>query len=203
MEINYCPSCGGKIHGQIRFCSSCGVDFTTLGIKRKAAKQGDSFKSELKGFIEEFIENNTDLLKELAAKVEKGENVKKGMFFAVEMRGDTPKIRSGNVKDLEKILKETSHHKAFEKLFKEKDIDEVEFTEADFKVIDVLDGRRISINMPGVSSIDDVKIHEIDEGIEVLGRGENRIYFSKVALNSEFEIKSSRMEGENLLITIT
>jgi hypothetical protein len=179
MRINYCPNCGISIHGQTRFCSKC-------------------------EFIENFIENNSDLLKELSAKVEKGESFEKGMFFAVEMRGDKPIIKSGEIKDLKKILNDASVYPSIhEMISKESKSSVIEFTEVKSEIMDFEDGKRIILRLPGLSSRKDVTINTLDKGIEIIGKGKERIYFSKIPLDGEVEIKNSNLESEVLTIDIT
>ncbi|MFQ5801156.1 MAG: zinc ribbon domain-containing protein [Candidatus Hydrothermarchaeales archaeon] len=203
MEINYCPNCGQAAQSESRFCYNCGADLAQLfGFKRQAGS-GDEFKRDLKRFIEEFIEANSDLLKDLAAKVEKGEPLEKGMFFAVEMRGDKPIIKSGDIKDLEKFIKDTSIYPFFHHMAASKRTGGVEFKEAMAEVIESGYGRRVTVRLPGVSSIGDVMINRIGEGLEIVGRGEEVIYFSKVNLEGSFEMRDKRLLGEVLTIEVT
>jgi HSP20 family molecular chaperone IbpA len=201
MKINYCPNCGISIHGQTRFCSKCGFNLSELINIQRGSKSGDDLKSDLKKFIENFIENNSDLLKELSARVEKGESFEKGMFFAVEMHGDTPIIKSGEIKDLKKIFKDTSIYPSFHEMVSKNSV--IEFTEVKSEITDLEDGKRIILRLPGLSSRKDITINTLNKGIEIIGKGKEKIYFSKIPLDGEVEIKNSNLECEVLTIDIT
>ena len=202
MKVNFCPSCGVKIHGQTRFCSKCGAELSKLyGSQKSESSEGD-FKDVMKQFIESFVEGNTDLLKELSARVEKGQGLEKGMFFAVEMKGDKPVIKSGDAKDLEKILKSLpmAPSKMFSDLEKEGVLD---FEQIEAEVEKTQGGQKISLKLPGVSSIDDVVFNETDNSLEIMGKSDGTIYFSKVPMEGGFEIKEAMLDKDILTVEIT
>jgi hypothetical protein len=201
MKINYCPRCGVKIHGQTRFCSKCGISLAELKGHQKSAGDKGDFKEVMRQFIEKFIEGNSDVLKDLSAKVEKGEGFEKGMFFSVEMKGDKPVIKSGDVKDLEKIIKRLpgAHSKIFSGLEAE---DVLDFVESEAVVEKTRAGQKISLKLPGVSNIDDVTLNETCDSVEILGKSDGTIYFSRVPLEDGFDIKETRLEGETLIVTV-
>jgi hypothetical protein len=202
MKINYCPGCSIKIQGQTRFCSKCGFSLAELNNSQKRANHESDFKEVMKQFIENFIEGNTDILEELSAKVQNGEGFEKEMFFSVEMKGDKPIIKSGDVKDLEKILKglPVAHAKIFSG-FKRKDVIDFEHREA---TVEKTDGaQKISLKLPGVLRIDDVVLNETTDGLEIMGRCDGKIYFSKVPLEDGFKITETKLEEETFTVTVT
>ncbi len=202
MKINYCPSCGVKIHGQTRFCSKCGANLSELKDPQKSARYKGDFKEVMKQFIENFVEGNADLLKDLSAKVEKGEGFEKGMFFAVEMKGDRPVIKSGDVKDLDKMIKglPVPPSKIFSGFEGENVLD---FVEREAVVEKTQDGQKITLKLPGVSNMDDVVLNETGDGLEIMGKSDGKIYFSKVHLEEGFDIKETRLEAETFIVTVT
>jgi hypothetical protein len=203
MKINYCPNCGQAVQRESRFCHNCGADLARVfGFRGDDIPRG-GFKQDLSRFIEDFIENNSDLLKDLAASVEKGEPLGKGMFFAVEMKGDKPIIKSGDIEDLEKLLKDTSFYPFFHHMAVDKKAGRIEFKEAAAEVTKSEQGRKIKVRLPGATSIDDVMINRIREGLEIAGRGKEVVYFSKVKLEGDFEIKGKRLEEEVLTLEVT
>jgi hypothetical protein len=181
-------------------CSECGLDtakFENSGFDKTSTSD---LREELKNFIENFVESNSDLIKDLAARVEKGEGFEKGMFFAVEMKGGKPVIKSGDVKDLEKILKGTPTLTPFHKIFSGK---EIEFKEVTPEISEGSLGRKIVFRLPGVKNQDDIIVTRIDCGIELIGKTEEQIYFSKTQIKGPFQIIDSQLVNETFIINIT
>ena len=203
MTINYCPNCGNSIHGRLRFCSKCGANFARCQENLGGVEREDELKNELKGFIETFIESNADLLKELAAKVEKGERFEKGMFFAVEMKGGKPVIKSGDIEDLRKLLNRSNLSLPFNLPIGSDRGGPIEFRQENAQVQDTFEGKRVTLRLPGVSSLENVSISLIEDGVEIIARGRGRVYFSKAQLKGLLKIKSSRLEGDILTIDLT
>jgi hypothetical protein len=190
MKINYCPNCGQAVQRESRFCHNCGADFARLfGFRGEELPRGD-FKQDLSRFIEDFIENNSDILKDLAASVEKGEPLGKI-------------IKSGDMEDLEKLLKDTSFYPFFHHMAADKKARRIEFKEATAEVTKSEHERKIKVRLPGTTSMDDVMINKIRDGLEIAGRGKDVVYFSKVKLEGDFEIKDKRLEEEVLTFTVT
>jgi hypothetical protein len=201
MNINYCPNCGTSIQGTLRFCYKCGADFAEFNSKETIDFQGQNIKKDLKGFIEKFIEQNTDVFKELAAKVEKGERFEKGMFFAVEMKGDKPIIKSGDIRDLKDMLKKTSFQSSLRKIVGERE-GFVEFIEVKPKVDDLDKGQRITIKFPGVDSTRDIVLNQTSNGLEIIGKSNNRVYFSKINVKENFKILDKNIQNGIFTIKI-
>lgn len=202
MKINYCPECGIKIRGQTRFCSKCGFNLAGLNDTQKNQGRESDFKEVMKEFIENFIEGNTEILEKLSAKVQNGEGFEKGMFFAVEMKGDKPVIKSGDVKDLEEIFKGLPLVPA---KFLSGDESKVvlDFEQREAKVEKTGSGQKISLKLPGVFLIDDVVLNTTSDGLEILGKSDGKIYFSKVLLKDGFKVKETRLDEETLIVTVT
>ncbi len=199
MKINFCPSCGAQVHGVVRFCSKCGADFTRLTGDKAPNLRGD-FRVDIKAFIEDFVESNADLLKDLAARVERGEGFEKGAFFSVEMRGDKPIIKGGDLKDLEKILKGAKL--PFPLQMPKGAVNEMEFKEVRAETQEGVGFRKIHVKLPGVASLKDVTINRFEKGLEIIGRSDKTVYFSKVPLPDGFEVKTTNLEGEVLVVEV-
>jgi len=202
MRVKFCPSCGTPVHGAIRFCSRCGENLELLYALGRESRSADEFKRDLKSFIESFIENNAELIKELAAKVERGEAVEKGIFFSVEMRGGKPVIKAGDLKDLEKLIKGTPLYPALQEMFSKHSAGGVEFMEARPRISEEADRKLIELQLPGVSSLKDVAFNRIPGGLELIAKAERRIYFSKVELPEDAEISRSTLEEGLLRIEV-
>ncbi len=199
MRLNYCPECGHRIQVAAPFCEDCGIDFEIF-YEDKDGDFEDDFKASLKNMIDQLIENNSEVIKEIAERIKSGEPVDRGMFFAVEMGDGKPKIKSGDIKDLKRFLKDVplhsfmgqSHAQGCELVFKEV---QPEISEAGGV-------KKIRIAMPGVNSTASTVIRRMPEGLEVIGGSDGTIYFSKVASTDDLKIKSKRFEGEALVIEV-
>jgi HSP20 family molecular chaperone IbpA len=200
MKIKFCPNCGTAVQPPLSICSECGLDTAKFEKPAFNRASNNDLREELKNFIENFVESNSDLIKDLAAKVEKGEGFEKGMFFAVEMKGEKPIIKSGDVKDFEKIFKTAPTLTPFHKIFSGK---ETEFKEITPEIFEGPMGRRVTFKLPGVKNQDDVIVNLIENGLEIIGKTEDQIYFSKTQMTDPFQIINSSLVDETFIINIT
>jgi HSP20 family molecular chaperone IbpA len=204
MRINFCPSCGKSLQVKSTLCFECGEDLEDL-LQHKEndyLKEG-GLKSGAADIIEQFLENHTELLKELTSKTENGENFKKGIFFAVEVREGKPVIKKGNIKDLDNLLKNTPFYPSFQKINGSAETQPIEFNEVKGEIREIEKGKEIKVQLPGIDSQDKLTINRIDDGIEIIGAGKEKIYFSKVPLEQNAMIKSSKLNDGILTIKIT
>ncbi|RMF90412.1 MAG: hypothetical protein D6733_03960 [Methanobacteriota archaeon] len=203
MKVKFCPFCGRPLHGTIRFCPGCGESlegfFRGLGHSRPA----EDFRLSLKRMLEDFIEHNAELLEDLAARVERGEPFEKGMFFAVEMKGDKPVIRSGDISELGDMLKGTPFYSFFHGMASSPETGKIEFREVKAEVSSSGDGRLVTVELPGVSTMDDVMINRLEDGLEIAARGKGVFYFSKADLKGPFTVKDTRLSEGRLTIQVT
>ncbi len=199
MEFNFCPNCGDPFKSQGLTCGKCGLKLPSYSNIRRTEFEAKYIRGSFQNFFENFLESNADLLKDLAAKVEKGKGFEKGMFFAVEMKGDKPVIRSGDIKEFESFFKESQFPAHLNQMFTEKD-KSIEFKEAKVVVNTGSAGKKVTVEIPGVKNLADVWMNRCEDGLEVIGRVQNDIYFCKIHIKESFTVKSTRLEDSVLHI---
>lgn len=199
MRLKHCPECGHRIQAAAPFCEDCGIDLEIFRGNESGSFE-DSFKASLKSMIDDLIDNNSEIIKEIAEKVKSGEPVDKGMFFAVEMGDGKPKIKTGDIMDLERFLRDSSLSPFIGESASEGG--ELVFKEVKPEVSENGDVKKIRIAMPGVNANTSTVIRRMPDGFEVIASVDGTIYFSKVALAGDLKIKSKRFESESLVIEV-
>jgi hypothetical protein len=143
--------------------------------------------------MRDFIENNEEFLKELTEKIDSGAPVEKGMFFSVEMRGEKPIVKRGNIGDLEKVMKGVPLppfvRDVIQKSVPEGDRDKGrEVKETEHEILTVPRGKDILVQIPGVESKDNVEIKRREDRLEITGKGQGTIYFTEVDLEKDLVV---------------
>jgi len=202
MKLNYCSNCGESLSISANFCSNCGTSLTITNSKKDSGEGSKDFKEEIKGFLEDFVEKNEDLLKELAVNLENGKDIKKGMFFSVEMRGGEPIIKSGDVKDLDKMVGGIPFFESVKKLFPQKNEGKIVFEEVEPEIIESSFGVKINVGFPGVNSVENIVTTPIEEGVEIVGKSDEKVYFSKVRVPDEMRIENTEFNEGVLTLTL-
>lgn len=189
MKIQYCPFCGTKLEDTTSPCSACGGDLSRF----ISSPDPSDFAGQMETVMRDFIENNEDLLKELTEQMERGAPVEKGMFFSVEMRGEKPIMKSGNIEDMEKVLKGVPLppfvRNMIQKTIPSENSEKgLEFKETEHQILTVPRGKDILVQMPGVASKDSVEIKRKNDRLEVMGKGQGTIYFTEVDMEEDLVV---------------
>lgn len=203
MDVNFCPYCGTRVQEDKAFCTGCGKDLSRL---RNDKEPGD-FTGQLESIMKDFIENNQDLLKDLTEKIEKGDTGEKGMFFSVEMRGEKPIVRSGDLGDLEDFMEKAPLPDFVRKMIHTQSGHQetqkgLEFKEALYNSREVLNGRDVTVEMPGLETKSDVEIKKMGEKLEVIGKGQDTLYFVEVPVEDDLVVASYIVKSGILTIAL-
>ncbi len=178
MMLNYCPNCGNKIEHGADVCGGCGADLRAYA---GPSHRGD-FQEQLERMMHDLIRNNEGALKEMAEKMAKGDVSPRGMFFSVEMRDGKPIIKSGDMEEFKRRMGNMPLPSFLEDMVQKHNY-AIEFKEATAEVREHAGGKVIRVLMPGVASMRDVEINKRSKGLEIAGKTQKTVYFSKVPLN--------------------
>ena len=178
MRVNYCPNCGNKIEHAADVCRGCGADLRAYA----GPSYRGEFQEQLARMMQDLIRNNEGALKEMAEKMAKGDVSPRGMFFSVEMRDGKPIIKSENMEEFQKKMGNMPLP-SFLKDMVQKHNYALEFKEVQAAVRDQAGGKAIRVHMPGVESMGDVEMNKRSKGLEIAGKTQKTVYFSKVPLN--------------------
>lgn len=195
MMLNYCPNCGHRLEHTTNACESCGADLEAYRVQ----KYSGDFTKQLEKMMQDLIQNNEGVLKEMAEKMAKGEASPKGMFFSVEMRDGKPVIKSGDIEEFQRRMGNMPLP-SFLKDMMQKHNYALEFKEAKAVVREEVGGKSIRILMPGVSSMADIEIHRGRKGLEISGKTQKTVYFSQVVLNSRDTVLRAELKNGLLCI---
>ncbi len=197
MRLNYCPNCGSKMERDADVCGSCGTDLRAFAGPRYS---GD-FREQLERMMQDLIQNNEGALREMAEKMAKGEVSPRGMFFSVEMQGGKPIIKSGDIEEFQKKMGNMPLP-SFLKDMMQKHSYALEFKEAKAEVREQGGAKVISVPMPGVESMRDVEINKGSKGLEIAGKTQKTVYFSRVPLNIGDTIVRADLDNGALRIEV-
>ncbi len=189
MKIQYCPYCGTKLDNGGSPCKACGEDLSRF----VAGPAPTDFAGQMQGIMRDFIENNEDFLKELTEKIDSGVPSEKGMFFSVEMRGEKPIVKRGDIGELEKVMKGVPLppfvREVIQKSVPKGDPEKgLEFKETEHEIVNVPRGKDILVQMPGVESKDNIEIKRRENRLEIMGKGRDTIYFTEVDLERDLVV---------------
>jgi HSP20 family molecular chaperone IbpA len=192
MEINYCPTCGRKLERDERFCLNCGTD-----LSRFQPPKGD-LEAQLQDLMNRFIQDNPNFIKDMVEKIHRGEPPGKGMFFSVEMHGDKPIVRSGDIKDMEKIMKDIPLPPFVRDLIERskggpEEEARMEFQMAETSERKTAEGAEVEARMPGVDSMDAVEVNLRGGNLEIVGKSDDTLYFAEVPVERGMRIRDTRV----------
>jgi HSP20 family molecular chaperone IbpA len=194
MEVNYCPNCGKKREKGEVYCFNCGTDLSRF----EPPKGG--LEAQLQQLMNRFIQDNPDFIRDMMEKIQRGGFPGAGMFFSVEMHGDKPIVKSGDLKDMEKIMKDIPLPPFVRDLMERsrmegrpQDDAGMEFQMAETSERKIPEGTVVEARMPGVESMDAVEVNLRRGNLEILGRSAKTVYFAEVPVERGMVIKDTRV----------
>ncbi|MEE8401861.1 MAG: zinc ribbon domain-containing protein [Candidatus Hydrothermarchaeaceae archaeon] len=197
MEVNYCPSCGTKVSQEQNFCANCGAN-----LKGSKGYTGD-FGTQMEKTIRDLLENNAEALEELAEKMAKGGAGGKGLFFSVGVRDGRPLIKSRDIEDFEEIIKNAPIPSFVREMMGLKREERMEFKEVRVEVQSRESRKEFLIKMPRVKSLQDVEVNKRGDVLEVVGRGNETVYFAQLSLKERDVVFDTKFADGTLRIEVT
>ncbi|HDJ96608.1 MAG TPA: zinc ribbon domain-containing protein [Candidatus Aenigmarchaeota archaeon] len=182
-ERKTCPRCGRKVKSDFKFCPYCGEDLSRGYHK--------SLFEEVERDFEE-IDKLFDISK-FGFPVRSG-----GVSITIHSGEGEPRIEVktfGDYKRFEPHIKKKlgiKDHgiKEIERKVKKPKVTEEPKTE--IKKVD--GGELITVNLPGVKSIDDVEIRKLEQSIEIKAFCNGKVYFTLIPIKPNSKIVERRFE---------
>ena len=217
-----CPRCNSKISKDFDFCPYCGNlfnnsedwgmlgknDFEPLRTEMKLPMGLNTlFNSLVKSLDKEFQQLDREMGKEMTKQQKPKNNIHTGgISISISSAGDNnPKIKInsfGNIPEFQREERQIKKH-----------VKKTEFSEDNLKKLSKLPKeepsthiKRLSdkliyeIDVPGVKSIKDISIIQLENSIEIKAIGKDKAYFKLIPLN--FPIINQKLSNGKLVLEL-
>jgi len=210
-----CPRCGKKISRDFIFCPYCGTDiekekekknFGFLGRNDEFVSGlnldmpfgfGKIFNSLLKQIEEQFRELDKEMEKKPDTKFKSG-----GISISISTDSGEPKIKINQFSPKKKPNEKTERKRLRKEMSKlnAKKLEKLPKKEPETSVRRLSDKIIYEISLPGVKSLKDITINELENSIEIKAVAKDKVYFKLLPVS--LPIRNYRLRSNKLILEL-